>query len=217
MFNYCPPKILADLSSETSTDGNRFYTLEDGTKLPSITTILSAMSRDGIAAWRKRVGNAEANRISKTASGRGTRTHNLCEDFIQNKPLRESMPDAMAMFKSIKPVLETRVNNIHYVEQSLWSKKLGTAGRSDLIGEFDNVLSVMDYKTSAKIKKREHILSYFWQSTAYALMYEELVGNPIDQIVIIIAVENVKEPLIFIERTEDHIEGLVKAIQFYNK
>jgi genome maintenance exonuclease 1 len=217
MFNYCPPKELQDLSSETFPDGKRFYTLPDGTRLPSITTILSAQSKAGIAAWRKRVGNEEANRVSAKASGRGTRVHNLCEDFIQNKPLRESMPDALEMFKSIKPVLQERVNNIHYVEQSFYSKKIGSAGRSDLIAEFDGELSVMDYKTSSKIKYRENILSYFWQSTFYALAYEELVGKPIHQIVIIMAVEDNKYPLIFVEKVEDHIEGLARAIQFYKE
>jgi len=217
MFTFCPPKELQDLQSETFPNGKRFYTLPDGSILPSITTILSAQSKEGIAAWRKRVGEAEANRVSAKASGRGTRVHNLCEDFIQNKPLRESMPDAIEMFKTIKPVLETRVNNIHYVEQSFYSKKIGSAGRSDLIAEFDGELSVMDYKTSAKIKYRENILSYFWQSTFYALAYEELVGTPINQIVIIMAVEDEKKPLIFIEKVEDHIEGLVEAIDYYHK
>jgi len=217
MFTYCPPKPLQDLHSVTFTNGERYYTLPDGSILPSITTILSAQSKEGIAAWRKRVGEAEANRVSAKASGRGTRVHNLCEDFIQNKPLRESMPDAIEMFKTIKPVLETRVNNIHYVEQSFYSKKIGSAGRSDLIAEFDGELSVMDYKTSAKIKYRENILSYFWQSTFYALAYEELVGTPINQIVIIMAVEDEKKPLIFIEKVEDHIEGLVEAIDYYHK
>ena len=215
LFTYCPPKELPDLESETSSDGKRFYTLPDGSKLPSITTILSAQSKDAIIAWRKRVGEAEANRVSAKASGRGTRVHNLCEDFIQNKPLRETMPDALEMFKTIRPVLQERVNNIHYVEQSFYSKKIGAAGRSDLIAEFDGELSVMDYKTSSRIKYRENILSYFWQSTFYALAYEELVGTPIHQIVIIMAVEDKKKPLIFVEKVEDHIEGLVKAIQFY--
>jgi genome maintenance exonuclease 1 len=217
MFNYCPPKELQDLQSETFPDGKRFYTLPDGSKLPSITTILSAQSKAGIAAWRKRVGNEEANRVSSKASGRGTRVHNLCEDFIQNKPLRESMPDALEMFRTIKPVLLERVNNIHYVEQSFYSTKIGSAGRSDLIAEFDGELSVMDYKTSSKIKYRDNILSYFWQSTFYALAYEELVGKPINQIVIIMAVEDNKHPLLFVEKVEDHIQGLVEAIQFYKK
>jgi genome maintenance exonuclease 1 len=191
MFTYCPPKILQDVNSETSSGGKRIYTLPDGSRLPSITTILSLQSRDSIASWRKRVGNEEANRVSVRASGTGKRVHSLCEDFIQNKPLKETMPDALVMFKSIKPVLQERVNNIHYVEQAFYSKTIGAAGRSDLIGEFDKVLSVMDYKTSSKIKYRSNILSYFWQSTFYALAYEELVGTPIDQIVIIMAVAEI--------------------------
>jgi hypothetical protein len=59
-------------------------------------------------------------------------------------------------------------------------------------------------------------LDYFWQTTAYALMYEELVGQPIDELVIIMAVQDAP-PLVFREKTQDHIEGLVKAIDFYHK
>ena len=90
------------------------------------------------------------------------------------------------------------------------------AGRVDCIGEYEGVLSVIDFKTSKKIKDRDSILDYFWQCTAYALMYEELVGVPIHDLVIIMAVDN-EPPLIFKEKTEDHIEGLVKAIDFYHK
>jgi hypothetical protein len=66
------------------------------------------------------------------------------------------------------------------------------------------------------MKSRENILDYFWQTTAYALMYEELIGTPINKLVVIMAVED-NSPLIFIEKTEDHIDGLVQAIQFYKK
>jgi genome maintenance exonuclease 1 len=90
------------------------------------------------------------------------------------------------------------------------------AGRVDCIAEYEGVLSVIDFKTSRKIKLVEDIQDYFWQATAYALMYEELVGKPIDELVIIMAVDNEK-PLIFKEKTEDHIDGLVKAIDYYQK
>jgi genome maintenance exonuclease 1 len=90
------------------------------------------------------------------------------------------------------------------------------AGRVDCIGEFDGVLSVIDFKTSKKIKKKEDIDNYFAQCVAYACMYEELIGNPIDQIVIIMAVED-SEPLLFIERTEDHINTLLEYIKFYKE
>jgi len=213
MFNYCPPKQLQDLQSETFPDGKRYYKLPDGTKLPSVTTVLGAMKKDAIMAWRKRVGEAEANRISKKATGRGTNVHSLCEKYLNNESLGEMMPDAQEMFLSLKPLLN-RINNIHYQEQALWSTQLGMAGRVDCIGEFDGQLSVIDFKTSKKIKSKVQIEDYFWQTSAYALMYEELIGRPINNLVIIMAVED-DQPLLFQEKTEHHIDGLVKAIQFY--
>jgi genome maintenance exonuclease 1 len=125
------------------------------------------------------------------------------------------MPDAKAMFLPLKPILN-RINNIHYQECALWSVKLGMAGRVDCIGEFDGVLSVIDFKTSKRIKKREDIDNYFAQCVAYACMYEELIGNGIDQIVIIMAVDD-EEPLIFIEKTEDHLNTLLEYIKFYKE
>jgi genome maintenance exonuclease 1 len=213
MFNYCTPKQLQDLQSETFPDGKRYYKLPDGTKLPSVTTVLGAMKKDAIMAWRKRVGEAEANRISKKATGRGTNVHSLCEKYLNNESLGEMMPDAQEMFLSLKPLLN-RINNIHYQEQALWSTQLGMAGRVDCIGEFDGQLSVIDFKTSKKIKSKVQIEDYFWQTSAYALMYEELIGVPINNLVIIMAVED-EQPLLFQEKTEHHIDGLVKAIQFY--
>lgn len=213
MFNYCTPRELADLKSETFPDGKRYYTLEDGTRLPSVTTVLGAMKKDAIMAWRKRVGAAAANAISKKATGRGTNVHTLCERYLNNELLGDVMPDAKEMFVSLKPLLN-RINNIHYQECALWSKQLGMAGRVDCIGEFDGKLSVIDFKTSKKIKTKVQIEDYFWQTSAYSLMYEELIGTPIDNLVIIMAVED-EQPLLFQEKTQDHIDGLVKAIQFY--
>ena len=215
MFQYCPPKPLQDLKSTTFPDGKRYYTLPDGTRLPSVTTVLGAQKKEAIKAWRKRVGEEVANKISKKATGRGTNVHTLCERYLNNQGTGDMMPDAKEMFMTLKPVLN-RINNIHYQEQSLWSIQLGMAGRVDCIAEFDGVLSSIDFKTSARIKTRESILDYFWQTAAYALMYEELVGTPIDQLVVIMAVED-NPPIIFIEKTEDHIDGLVEAINFYKK
>ena len=213
MFNYCPPKNIDDLKSQTLSDGKRYYTLPDGTNLPSVTTVLGAMKKDAIMAWRKRVGDEVANAISKKATSRGTNVHTLCERYLNNDSLGDIMPDAKEMFNDIKPLLD-QIDNIHYQEQALWSTKLGLAGRVDCIAEFAGTLSVIDFKTSKKVKSIKDIEDYFWQTSAYALMYEELVGTPIDQVVIIMAVENSK-PLLFIQKTEDHIDGLVEAIQYY--
>jgi genome maintenance exonuclease 1 len=213
MFNYCPPQKLPDLRSETFPDGKRYYTLPDGTKLPSVTTVLGAMKKDAIMAWRKRVGEAEANRVSKKATGRGTNVHTLCERYLNNEDMGTMMPDALEMFYSLKPFLNN-INNIHYQEQALWSKQLGLAGRVDCIGEYNGELSVIDFKTSKKIKTKVQIEDYFWQTAAYALMYEEMIGLPINNLVVIMAVED-EQPLVFEEKTGDHIDGLVKAIKFY--
>jgi genome maintenance exonuclease 1 len=215
MFTYCPPLELTDLKSQTFPDGKRYYTLPDGSRLPSVTTVIGAKKKQSIMEWRKRVGDEVANKISRQATSRGTNVHTLCERYLRNEPLGQIMPDALEMFKSIKPELH-KINNIHYQEQALWSKNIGMAGRVDLIGEWQGKLSVIDFKTSKKIKKRDDILDYFAQCTAYSCMYEELVGNPIDQLVIVMAVENEK-PLIFIEKTEDHLNNLLDHIDFYNK
>lgn len=215
MFTFCPPKQIDDLKSETFPDGKRYYTLQDGTRLPSVTTVIGAKKKEAIMAWRKRVGEETANKISKQATSRGTNVHTLCERYIRNEPLGQIMPDALEMFKSIKPYLH-KINNIHYQEQALWSKNIQMAGRVDLIAEWEGKLSVIDFKTSKKIKYAEDIQDYFAQCTAYSCMYEELVGNPIDQIVVLMAVEN-ENPLVFIEKTGDHLNNLIEHIKFYRE
>ena len=213
MFNYCTPKSLPDLQSETFPDGRRYYTLEDGTRLPSVTTVIGAQKKKAIMEWRKRVGEEVANQISGAATSRGTKVHTLCEKYLNNEEVPFQMNDAYEMFHSIKPFLN-KINNIHYQEAALWSKQLGMAGRVDCIGEYEGELSVIDFKTSKKVKSHEDIEDYFWQTTAYSLMYEELIGNPINNLVIIMAVED-RPPLVFKQKTGDHIQGLVKAIQYY--
>jgi len=217
MFNYCPPKEIPKIESQTFSDGKRYYVTPEGKKLPSVTTVVGAQKKQAIMEWRQRVGEEVANKISKQATTRGTNMHSLCEYYLNNEPKPPGvvMPDAKEMFISIKPYLN-KINNIHYQEVGLWSSQLGLAGRVDCIGEYEGKLSVIDFKTSKKAKDRESILDYFWQCTAYALMYEELIGQPIDELVIIMAVQD-STPLIFKEKTQDHIEGLVKAIDYYHK
>lgn len=206
---------LPDLKSETFPDGKRYYVTPSGSKLPSVTTVVGAQKKQAIMEWRRRVGEDVANKISRQATSRGTNVHTLCEKYLNNEELGEMMPDAFEMFRSLKPLLN-RINNIHYQEVALWSEQLGLAGRVDCIGEFDGVLSVIDFKTSKKIKTVEQVEDYWWQTTAYALFYEEIVGIPINDLVIIMAVENDK-PIVMQQKTSDHIEGLVRAIEYFKK
>jgi hypothetical protein len=211
-FNYVG-NDLTELQTE-NIDGRRFYKTPNG-NYQSITTLLSNLSKAGISAWRKRVGETEANRISTKASRQGTAVHSLCEQYIKNEQdfLTESMPHLVEMFESIQPLLDC-IDNVHCVEGALYSDELKLAGRTDLIAEFNEELAVIDYKTSRKIKTWEMCHSYFMQGAFYAHAYEERTGIPINDIVIIMAVENEK-PLLFRETKDRWIEPLKEVIYKY--
>ena len=206
---------LPDIPTEYH-DGKRYYVTAQGNKYPSITTLLGNLSKQGIIEWRARIGEVEANKISRQASSRGTRVHSICESYIQNQDgiLEDALPDAIDMFKSIEPFLD-RIDNIHVVEGALYSDDLGVAGRTDLIGEFDNKLAVIDYKTSRKRKTWEMCHAYFMQGAFYAHAYEERTGIPINDIVIIMAVESDK-PLLFKETKDRWLEPLKQVITKYS-
>ena len=206
---------LQDLKTE-NIEGKRFYVTPKGNKYVSITSLLSNLSKDSISQWRRRVGETEANKISRQASSRGTRVHNICESYIQNQVgiLEDALPDAIDMFKSIVPFLD-RIDNIHVVEGALYSDDLGVAGRTDLIAEFDGNLAVIDYKTSRKPKNWEMCHSYFMPGAFYAYAYEELTGTPLNNIIIIMAVENDK-PLLFRETRDRWLSPLKQVITKYS-
>jgi len=205
-FNHYDSSLL-DLKTE-NVDGKRHYVTPDGNKYISITTLLSNLSKAGIQKWRERVGAEEANRISTKASRQGTGVHSICESYIKNEDgfLDGRMPNEVEMFQSIESLLDC-IDDVHCVEGALYSDELKLAGRTDLIAEFDNQLAVIDYKTSRKIKTWEMCHSYFMQGAFYAMAYEERTGIPINNIVIIMAVENEK-PLLFRETKDRWIEPL---------
>lgn len=213
MFNHCPPVELQELTTETI-NGKRHYTNGEFW-YPSITSVLSAFPKPELYEWRKRVGEEKANEITKTASSRGTKVHALCEKYLLNEHIDYKSADAISYttFNSIKPILN-RISDIHYLECPLYSHRLKIAGRVDSIGNFDNVLSIIDFKTSRKEKREEWILDYFIQATGYSLMYHELTGILAKQIVIIIAVDD-GLPQVFVKKTKDYLEPTIKKIKDY--
>ncbi|HIK66564.1 MAG TPA: hypothetical protein EYF95_01180 [Flavobacteriales bacterium] len=205
---------LIELQTE-NIDGRRFYKTPNGS-YQSITTLLSNLSKAGIQAWRARVGEAEANRISTKASRQGTRVHSICESYIKNEDgfLDGKMPNEVEMFQSINPLLD-RIDNVHVTEGALYSDELKLAGRTDLIAEFDGQTAIIDYKTSRRIKTWEQCHSYFMQGSFYAHAYEERTGIAINNIVIIMAVEN-EEPLLFRETKDRWLNPLRSVIYKYS-
>jgi len=216
MFNHVNVNI-PEIQTETI-NGGRYYVTPTGDKYPSITTVLSILSKKAIMEWRKRVGAEEANKISTQAARRGTNVHQMCEDYLNNKPHinHKTMPVDKEMFSTLQPILDKYINNIHTQEATLFSDYLGVAGRVDCIAEFDGRLSVIDFKTSRKTKKKEWISNYFQQASAYCVMYEERTGTPIDQIVILIAVDD-EEPQVFIEKRDNYIKDCMNTIALYKE
>ena len=215
-FLHEPVDLGYDDLIAVSKDSGRVYTDPNNNTYPSITTVLSILSEDAIKAWRARVGEEEANRISKTASNRGTAVHDLLERYVNNESDfdKEVESHIMQSFYDVKPVLDKCLTKVYAQEAGLYSERLGVAGRVDCVGEWNGIDSIIDYKTSKKLKKKEWIDSYFMQSTAYAIMWEERTGIPINQIVVVIAVDN-EEPQIFIEKRENWTEKLIQTIAEY--
>lgn len=188
----------------STVDGVRVYKTPSGRAYPSVTTVTGLLKREFIQEWRQRVGEEEANKISSKASRRGTRIHSLCEDYLSNKPIKPDYHDH-EMWKSIQPHLD-RINNIHALEDKLYSDHLEVAGTVDCIGEYDGKLSVIDFKTSSRIKSSNDIHDYFMQCSAYAVAFEELTKIPVSQLVIIMAVDE-EEPLVFFEKRDNWISN----------
>lgn len=211
--NFVP---FVELSTETI-DGKRHYVLPDGiTKLKSVTTIISEKSdKTALYEWRKRVGDEEANRISTQAARRGTSIHKIAERYVLNEEniYKDEMPINVETFKSIQNILDDHVDNILGVELPLYSKALKCAGRTDLVAEYDGVLSIIDFKTSRKPKKLEWIENYLLQSTVYSMMFEWTYKIAVPQFVIIIAVDDEKTPQTFVMERSKYVDKVLEVFR----
>jgi len=195
----------------TEIDGNRHYIGADGVPYPSVTTILGARTdKSGLVKWQNSVGAEKAERIRVQAGNRGTAIHAIAEAYLlneENYPAK-TMPVNKMTFDSIRPVLDERVGVIHAIEAPLYSARLHTAGQTDCIAMFDGVMSVVDFKTSLRLKQESYIQSYFIQATCYATMAEELTGQKIPQIAIVIAVDN-ELPQVFVKQKAFYMDAML--------
>jgi len=186
------PVTLTELSTETI-NKKRYYITPDGNKYPSITTVLSTRNKKGLFEWRKRVGEDVANHISRTSASRGTKVHQMCEDYLNNnfdieKHKKNFLP--YCLFQQLSTNVLCKIDNIRAQEVGLYSDKYKLAGRVDCIAEYDGVLSVIDFKTSTRERKEEYNENYYIQTSAYAEMFEERTGTPINQIVVLVVTED---------------------------
>ena len=182
---------LPKLSRETI-DGIRYYSVPDEDellKLVSITSVTSHHNKDIFVNWRKKVGDAEADRITRQATSRGTDTHTLTEAYLYNRELPEVQPLSKMLFQIYKSELN-KISKVHALEGSLYSKELGIAGTVDCIAEYNGELAIIDFKTSKKPKPRKWVDHYFVQCMAYGCMLYELTGIAVKKLVIIMTCEN---------------------------
>ena len=206
-------KEEVDLEAETI-EGTRFYRVPCGKMYPSITSVTSFYERQKFVEWRKRVGNEEADRITRLATTRGTKFHDLVEKYMLNENVddHKPLPTTKFLFLKAKPYLD-RINNIHALEKSLYSDYLGLAGRVDCIAEYEGELAIIDFKTSKKIKPEKWIENYFVQEVAYACMYYEMTGIPVQKLITIMVAEN-GECFVYEKRNKDYyIKLLTKYIR----
>jgi len=206
---------LGDLELEKKeVDGLRLYNLPNGNWVPSITSVTSFYNREVFRKWRQRVGDAEANRITKESTTRGTDYHEAAQAYLENKELDwdNYLPLTQFMFKSSQPYLD-KIGKIHAIERTLYSEYLGLAGRVDCIAEYDGELAIIDFKTSKKIKPEKWIEQYFVQETAYACMYYELTGIAVDKLITIMVTPEGDVHVYDKRNKSDYIKLLVNYVK----
>lgn len=207
---------VTNITSKDTLKG-RFYTTPDGNVYPSITTVLGSKEKPELQNWRLRLGDKKAEREMKRASDRGTAVHSMIENYLNNadEPTKGFDPIHVREFNSLRLRLKG-INNIVCQEIPLYSDVLKVAGRVDCIGEYNGVLSIIDFKTSTNDKRADMIDDYFIQTSAYAIMFQEMYGVQINQVVIIMSSEKGAVPLLFKREVDEWIEPLCERINnFY--
>ena len=202
------PKI-----KQINVDGVRHYETPDGTFI-SITSLLKAYTPKGILEWRESVGDDIANYVMRNATARGNKVHKIIENCLSNQPETDLIGNhgvlAAGLFQLMIPALD-KIDQIRGLEQAVYSKRLGVAGRIDCVAEYDGKLSTIDFKTASR-KRDEINENYLVQATFYTLAWEECTNEKIEQIVILTVTEDgtldvhKDNPSLYVEKLEKMIE-----------
>jgi genome maintenance exonuclease 1 len=213
-FDYTP------LNRETI-DGKRHYCLPDGSKVPSVTTILDktkpAEAREALANWRKAVGEKRAQEITTEAANRGTRMHAYLEQYVLTSDLKELPSNPFAQ-PSWYMAAEVILQGLCHVDE-YWGTEVPVyysglyAGTTDCLGLWKGKPAIMDFKQSNKVKKKEYISDYFIQLAAYAAAHNDTHGTDINTGVILMAVQ----PKLLADGTYDkpqYLEFVIEGVDF---
>jgi ATP-dependent exoDNAse (exonuclease V) beta subunit len=177
-----------------SNNGKRYYITPDGRKVPSVTTVLSeTKDMTHLHAWRKRVGEKEAQRIAVESANIGTVMHKSLERHVKGESrtpgsnLIQQQAHAMAnviIEHGLKDVSEVWGSEINLYYPELY------AGTTDLIGVYKGEPAILDFKQARKLKKAEWIEDYYLQLAAYINAHNKLFNTNIRQGRIFICTQN---------------------------
>lgn len=192
---------------------HRLYETPEGNKYPSVTSIFSVIDKPELDEWRDNIGHEEADRWTKRAGVKGTILHDMCEKYVQNNLRKEQEKYnfiSVNNFLPVKKIIDKHIDKIFGVELQLYSDKIKAAGTTDLIAEASGRLSIIDYKTSNQFKYKSQNKTFFMQGAAYAKMVEELLGIPIEDMMIIMAVDG-GQTVVYREKVKDHFIDFLKT------
>ena len=166
-------------------NNERHYSI-DNQKLPSVTTILQATQSEekkaSLKQWQNKVGVDNAENIKNVAANRGSIMHRIIECYLlgqNHADLSDEGQRAGMMARTIvEQGLEGYMDEIWGTEITLYYPNL-YAGASDLAGVYEGRESIMDFKQSNKLKRREWIEDYFLQLAAYATAHNTIYNTNI--------------------------------------
>ena len=209
--------------SRTSEDGRRLYQTPDGSRVPSVTTVLEKTkpeeARQGLQQWRNRVGHQQAQQITTEAANRGTKMHTYLERYILEgaAPERSKNPFSWASEHMAEVViaqgLNDRVTEFWGVEIPVYFPGI-YAGTTDGAGIHQGAESILDYKQTNRPKKREWIGDYFLQLAAYALAHNEVYGSTIRKGVILMCVRPEQDAQLNIVSVPQYQEFILEGAEF---
>lgn len=205
---------------QVTLENGRYYESEEHEKFYSVTTFLSKTAdKTHLINWRKRVGNKEADKISRDASSFGTKLHLLAEKLLDNEYdtfIQDADSYLENRFRPIKKFLETEINILLGSELKLKSSTLKLAGTCDLLYKDHNGEIILgDFKTSKKPKKIEWLENYFLQLTVYSIMINECYNIVVDKAVLIFSYDDGSSSTVYFQPTKYLGTLRTRLKQFY--
>ena len=176
-------------------NGGRHYDIGN-TKLPSVTTILSACQspekKASLAAWKARMGDKAADEVRDTAALRGTAMHTYLEHYLDGTGYKDLTTLGKQAEVMANKIIESGLGDLEELwglETTLYYPDL-YAGATDVVGIYAGQPAIIDFKQSNKPKRREWIMDYFEQLGAYAMAHNQVYGTEIQSGIVLMCTKD---------------------------